>query len=113
MSIDSIIRKAGTKIDIKYLSTTTGAGGKLVKTWVARYEDVPFRFEALRPEDEALFYDREKVTNRFAGRMKYKANISTRDRVYYGTREFDIKKIDNWDEQNLWLRIILEEITND
>lgn len=108
-----MINKAGTVVDIKYLSTVVGDGGKLTKTWVARYEDVPVRFNALRPENEGLEYDREKVNAFFAMFMEYKANISTRDRVVYGTRELDIKKIDNWDEQGKYLRIVLEELTDD
>lgn len=118
MSIDSIIRKAGTVADIKYLSTSTGAGGKLTKTWIARHSSVPCRLNALRPEDEQLAYDREKVSPRFAMYIRITDAIAsdppiTRDRISFDSRDFDIKKIDNWDEQDKYYRIILEEITDD
>ena len=115
MSLQSIIRKAGTKCDIKYESTSVGDGGKLIKTWVTRYEQVPMRIERviLRTAEEMLLYDREKVSPKFIMRMEYKSGITTRDRIYYGTREFEIKEVHNWDEQNLWLRIVAEEITTD
>ena len=118
MSIDSIIRKAGTTCDINYLSTVIGDGGKLTKTWTARHSSIPCRFNALRPEDEQLAYDREKVFPRFAVYIKITQAIAddppiTRDRISFDSRTFDIKKIDNWDEHDDYYRIIVEEITND
>ncbi|NIM59999.1 MAG: hypothetical protein GTO16_13825 [Candidatus Aminicenantes bacterium] len=118
MSVDSIIRKAGHTCNINSMSTATTSGGQLLKTWVARHSSIPCRLNALRPEDEDLAYDREKVNPRFAMYIRITDAIasdppSTRDRVSFDSRDFDIRKIDNWDEQDNYYRIVLEEITDD
>lgn len=118
MSIGSIIRKAGHTCDINSMASTVTSGGRLITAWDARHSSVPCRFNALRPEDEALAYDREKVFPRFVMYIKITDAIAsdppiTRDRISFDSRNFDIKKIDNWDEQDNYYRIILGEITDD
>jgi len=113
MSIDSMVRKADTKADIKYESSTTGAGGQLTKTWVARHENVQGRLASIKHMKEILYFDRQKVFADFAWFMAYKSGITTRDRLFVGSRQFLIKLIVNWDEQNKYLIIALTEETDD
>jgi len=110
MSVESIIKKAGTKCTFKYQDDTVVAGGQLAKLWIVRYTNVPCRINEPAIKKELLYYDKAKVFAQLIFYILIKIDIKHTDRVYFGTRIFDIKKIDNWDEQNLYQRISVQEI---
>jgi len=113
MSHKSVMRKAHTKVDIKWEDETKGAGLQLTKVWRMRYHDVMVRFVSLKTRKEILYFDRQKVFAEFGIEMDYRPNITTRDRVHYKGRIFFIKMITNFAETNEMLLIALEEKTND
>ena len=110
MSIKTIIRSAHTKCDIKSLSTTQGTGAKLTKTWSMRYHDVSCRFNAKISQAEILYYQKASVFPDFIMYIVYRSGIVETDKVHFKGREFDIKKIDNWDEKGKYLKIALVEV---
>jgi len=110
MSLKTIIRKANTRCDIKSVTGSKGAGGKLTKTWAMRYHNVPCRFNAKMTEAEMLYYEKAAVFPDFIMYIQYRSGILTTDKVLFDSRTFDIKKIDNWDETNKYLKIALQEV---
>jgi hypothetical protein len=106
-----MIRKAHTKVDIRKYTSTEGDGGQLQKTWDIRYHDVPMRIVPLSSREATFFYERFKIFADFKGFILYKVAIDPQDRIYFGTRRFQILKIDNWDEQKKCLRIMMTEMT--
>jgi len=112
LSIKSMIEKAGIKCKILYLSSVVGAGAQLTKTWLVRYNNVPIRFNPKPKVNEALYFDTQKAFPVTVAYIMYKPGIIKRDRVKFGTRLYDIKMIEDWDEQNLYLTLSLQEITN-
>lgn len=114
MSLKTIIRKSGTKGDIRYLDEgTVGAGGQLTKVWKMRHHNVPGRLAALTRRLEILYFDRQKVFADLVWMMRYKSEISTRDRLYVKGKTFLVKHIANWDEQDRYLLLAVTEMTND
>lgn len=110
MSIASIIAMAGTVFGIVYETKTVGAGAQLTKTWVARYSSLPGRLNNMTSTEKQLLFEREKILADFALFIGYVSGVLDEDRVTFGTRTFMIKKISNWDEQSLYLKIALQEI---
>ena len=110
MSLKTMIRKARTKCDIKYVDESIGTGAKLTKTWAVRYGRVPCRMNAKISEAEILFYQKASVFPDFIMYILYRSGIVETDRVIFDSRDFDIKKIDNWDEKGKYLKIALVEI---
>jgi len=112
MSLESIIQAANTRCDFKYHSKVTGVGARLTKTWKMRHNNVPCRLNAMSSlsQKETLYYDAAKVFADFILYCPFRAGISNHDRVYIGSRVFNVKKVDDWDLQSLYLKIaILEE----
>ena len=109
MSLKTIIRKAHTKCDIKSLSTTQGAGGRLTKAWAMRYHGISCRFNAKISQAEILYYQKASVFPDFIMYIIYRSGIVETDKIVFSGRTFDIKKIDNWDEKGKYLKIALVE----
>ena len=105
-----MIRKARTKCDIEYVTSSTGTGAKLTKTWAIRYRRVPCRFNAKISQAEMLFYQKASVFPDFIMYILYKSGIVESDRVIFDSRTLDIKKVDNWDEKGKYLKIALVEV---
>jgi len=110
MSLRTIIRKANARGDIRYLSTTTGSGGQLTKTWKMRHRNVSGRLESLTTKKEILYFDQDKTFAEFVWLMEYREGITTKDRLCVKTRTFNIKHIQNWDEQGKMTALALQEI---
>ena len=109
MSVKSIIKKAGTKCTIKYQDDSLGTGGQLTKEWKVRYANVPCRINEPAIKKELLYYDKAKVFAQMIFYILAKTDIKQTDRIYFNDRIFNIKKLDNWDEQNLYQRISVQE----
>ena len=107
-----MIRKARTRCNILYLDSEKGDGGQLTKTWKIRHANVPFRINVNPRPWELLYYDTQKVFTQKVGYLLYKTGVMARDRITCAGKTYDVKKVDNWDEQNLYQKIGLEEVTN-
>lgn len=114
MSYETIIASAGTKCDIKYPHTDKTAGGQITKTWKMRHRQVPCRINTSPAfkDKEMLYYDAAKVFGDFTMYIPFRAGITNHDRVYIGNQVWNIKKVDDWDLQHLYLRITMLEETN-
>ena len=112
MSLKKIIKKAKIRCNILYLDSVKGAGGQLTKEWRIRHENVPIRLNVTPRPWQMLYYDTQKVFAQTIGYLLYKTGITIRDRITCGGKTYDVKKVDNWDEQNLYQRIGLQEVKN-
>ena len=110
MSIRDMIKNAGTRCTIKFSTEWTGDGGQLELKWLTRYWNIPCRFNAVKKPAEILYYDKPTTLALYEMYIMYVPNVDMADIVYLGERVFEIKKIDNWDEQSLYLRLLLEEL---
>jgi head-tail adaptor len=110
MSVASILAMASTVFGIVYETKAVGAGAQLTKAWVARYSNLPGRLNNMTWSEKQLLFEREKILADFKLFIAYVSGVLDEDRVTFGTRTFIIKKISNWDEQGLYLKIALQEI---
>lgn len=115
MSIASMIERTGSRATFKTLDEEVGDGGRLYKTWVTVYDDVPCALIPIAALSgrEILEYDREKAFAEYKVYIEYRSGITTRHRVYVDGREFDVKRVDDFDSMNIYLRIYVKEITED
>lgn len=110
MSIRDMIKNAGTRCTIKFATEWVGAGGQLELQWLTRYWNIPCRFNAVKKPPERMYYDKPTTLAIYELYIMYVSNVDMADMVHFDGREFEIKKIDNWDEMNLYLRLELEEL---
>lgn len=113
MSIASMIRKANTRADFKYLDPVVRDGGQLSRVWKPRHRRVPVRLNALSHEEEKVIYDRHKVIAKFKCYLETLADIATTDRVFINSRVFNIVLATDTDELGKLQTLYLEEKTND
>jgi head-tail adaptor len=113
MSVRTMILRGGKACRIEHETSTVGVGAALTKTWVAMYSGVPILLNALSMREAAIIYERFQVMAQFKGFIEYRANIAEAAcRVKVDTRIFRILKVDNYDEKNIYLRLLLEEFKN-
>jgi len=60
-------------------------------------------------QSEALHYQKASVFPDFIMYILYRSGIVETDKVVFKSRNFNIKKIDNWDEKGKYLKIALKE----
>lgn len=110
-----MIALPGTRATFKYLKEEeAGDGGRLMKTWVVLHEDVPCVLVPVKIAGaEALAYDREKAFAEFKLYVGYLDGIDTRVRAYVGGREFEVRRVSDFDTSGVYLRILVKEITED
>ena len=118
MSLRTLARKQGIKFNIRYEYSTVGTGAQLTKVWKMRYHNVMGILVPLTRRTEMLYFDRQKVFAEFVlkipmqGLVDFSA-ISTRDRIFKGSRTFLIELKKNWGEQDKYLILALTEVTDD
>ncbi|MBA7611604.1 hypothetical protein ES703_18832 [subsurface metagenome] len=115
MSLRKIIRRARTKCNILYLDSEKGAGGQLTKVWKIRYSCQPIRLNTSPAAWQLMYYDKFTVRYHVLGYMLFKPDVTIDDRLQLTTpnrKLYDIKKVINVDEQNRFLKLGLEEVTN-
>ena len=87
-----------------------GQGGFLAATWAILYNRVPCRFETLPKDEEILGYDKKVVYPGYYIYLVYRSGIKEGDRVYHNGRQFEIKLVENWSEQERYLQLIVTEL---
>ena len=92
------------------LGTPDGQGGYTASTWGILYSRVRCRFETLWREQEVLAYDKKVVYPRYYFYLVYRSGIKEGMRIYYNSRQFEIKLIENWSEQKRYLQLEMTEI---
>ncbi len=92
------------------LGVPDGQGGYLASTWNILYNRVRCRFETLWKDEEILAHDKKTVYPRYYLYLAYRSGIKEGDRVYLNGRQFEIKLVENWSEQERYLQIEMTEI---
>jgi hypothetical protein len=92
------------------LGAPDGQGGFLPATWAILYNNVPCRFETLWRDEEILAHDKKTVYPRYYFYIVYRSGIKEGDRIYHKSRQFEIKLVENWSEQNEKLQLEVTEL---
>lgn len=92
------------------LGAADGQGGYAASTWNLLYPNVRCRFESLPKNEEILAYDRVTVYPDYYVYLVYRSGIREGDRIYHDSREFEIKLVENWSEQERYLQLAVTEI---
>lgn len=103
-------------VDIKERSKagdSMGGGGTV--TYVSVYKRVPFRFETLdrKTDEEMIAYDKKTTNPDYYGYCEYRSGIRGGQVIFFDSRRFEIKLVQDWSEQGKYLRLSLTEITRD
>ncbi len=99
------------KIMQETLGAADGALGYGASTWNVLYNHVACRFESLPKAEEILAYDRETFYPDYYIYLIYRSGIKEGMRVYHNSRQFEIKLVENWSEQERYLQLAVTEIT--
>lgn len=92
------------------LGAADGQGGYAASTWAILYNRVPCRFETLWKDEEILGYDKKVVYPAYYIYLVYRSGIKEGDRVYLNGKQFEIKLVENWSEQERYLQLIVTDI---
>jgi hypothetical protein len=109
VSLKTIIKAAHQRVDIRYESSQVVTGGQLQTVWKNRHANVAVRLNANIAQAESSKFDRQTVVAEYTMYLEFLPGIVQTDKVVWGTRTFEIRKIDNYDELGQYLRLSLEE----
>ena len=92
-----------------------GMGGykatTIATSWSVLYPHVRCRFETLWKDEEILAYDKKAVYPRYYLYIVYRSGIKEGMRIYHNGRQFEIKLVENWSEQERYLQIEMTDLT--
>ncbi len=92
-----------------------GMGGYLAATiaasWSVLYPHVACRFESLAKAEEILGYDKKTTYPDYYVYLVYRSGIKEGMRIHHNSREFEIKLVENWSEQERYLQLAVTELT--
>lgn len=97
-------------VDIYRKTDTADGQGGYTSTWAAIHSRKKCRFQALGSKESMLTYDKAAVFANYYVHMEHIAGLAEGDRIYLGTRTFDIKLIQDWDEVGKYLKLAVLEI---
>ena len=93
------------------LGAADGMGGHGASTWAVLYAHVRCRFESLPKEEEILGHDKKTTYPDYYLYLVYRSGIKEGMRIYHNSRQFEIKLVENWSEQEKYLQLAVTEIT--
>jgi len=99
------------KIMQETLGAADLAGGYTASSWNVLYAHVRCRFESLPKAEEILAYDKKTTYPDYYIYLVYRSGIKEGMRVYHNGRQFEIKLVENWSEQERYLQLAVTEIT--
>ena len=105
MSVAALLNKT---VDVKRLTKAADNQGGYTSTWTTIYRRIPCRFNALTTNELAFTYDKQQVTANYAVYLE-PLDVREGDRLYFGSRVFDVKLIMNWDESNKYMKFAVME----
>jgi len=85
-------------------------GGHAKSTWKVLYPHVRCRFESLPKAEEALAYDKKTTYPDYYVYLVYRSGIKEGMRIYHNGRQFEIKLVENWSEQEKYLQLAVTEL---
>jgi len=87
--------------------TADGKGG-FTETWTVSYTNVPCRFETTSRKLEILAYGgKSDIYPDYLLYLEYRSGIKEGDHVFFGSKEFEIKLVEDWSEQGKYMRLSL------
>ena len=101
-----------TTVDIKertLAGDSMGGGGIITSTTL--YTNVPFRFESLDKREEIQAYDKKTTYPDYYGYCEYLSGIKGGQLIVHNSRNFEIKLVQDWSEQEKMMRLSLTELT--
>jgi head-tail adaptor len=107
MSFKSLLN---TTVDIYRKTQTADGQGGYTAAWSTIHTSKKCRFQALTSKEAVLTYDKTIVFANYFVYMEHLINLAEGDRVYLGSRTFDVKLIEDWDEVGKYLKLAVLEI---
>ena len=95
------------------LGAVDGMGGRATSSWNVLYPHVRCRFESL-PKIEStaiLGYDKKTTYPDYYVYLVYRSGIKEGMRIYHNSRQFEIKLVENWSEQERYLQLAVTDLT--
>ena len=94
------------------LGAPDGMGGYIgPSSWVVLYPRVPCRFESLAKAEEILGYDKKTTYPDYYVYLVYRSGIKEGMRIHHNGRQFEIKLVENWSEQEKYLQLAVTDLT--
>ena len=93
------------------LGAPDGMGGYLPSGWSVLYPHVRCRFESLPKAEEILGYDKKTTYPDYYVYLVYRSGIKEGMRIYHNSRQFEIKLVENWSEQDRFLQLAVTDLT--
>jgi len=93
------------------LGVADGMGGHAASSWGVLYPHVRCRFESLPKEEEILGHDKKTTYPDYYIYLVYRSGIKEGMRIYHNSRQFEIKLVENWSEQEKYLQLAVTELT--
>lgn len=106
MSYKSLLNKT---VDIKRKTQTSDLQGGYTSTWATIHQSVKCRFYPLSSKEAMLSYNKASVFANYFIYLEYISGLAEGDRVYLGTRIFEIKLVIDWDETNKYMKLAAME----
>jgi SPP1 family predicted phage head-tail adaptor len=107
MSFRSLLNQT---VDIKRLVQTTDGQGGYTNTWTTIHRRIPCRFQALTSKEAMLAYDKATVFANYVIHMEYLSDVIEGNRLYLGTRAFEVKMKIIYAEANEMMKLAVVEI---
>jgi len=107
MSFASLLNQT---VDIKRRVQTADGQGGYTTAWSVIHRRVPCRFHALTSKEAVLTYDKAAIFANYYVHMEHLSDIAEGDRIYLGTRKFEVKLVQDWDEVGKYLKLAVLEI---
>lgn len=101
-----------TKVNIRRKSLTADGQGGYTTSWSVLYRDVLCRFNAIPARDLALMMDKKAVYAEYNVYLEYRSGIQENDQLIRtdNSREYEIKFIQDWDEDQRMLKLGVTQI---
>jgi SPP1 family predicted phage head-tail adaptor len=110
MSFENLLDSKCT-IKQETLGAIDGMGGHAASTWGTLYLNVCCRFESLPKVEEILAHDKKTTYPDYYVYLVYRSGIKEGMRIYHNSRQFEIKLVENWSEQEKYLQLAVTELT--
>ena len=106
MSFASLLNST---VNVQRKTETADGQGGYTTTWAVLHRNVPCRFQALTSRELILSYDKASVFANYYVHLEHR-DVAEGDRLYLGTRAFDVKMVIDYAELGKYLKLAVLEI---
>lgn len=107
MSFKSLLNST---VNIQRKTQAADGQGGYNPTWAVVHYRVKCRFQALTSKEAILTYDKAIVFANYYVHMEHISDIAEGDRLYLGTRIFEVKLVQDYAEISKYLKLAVLEI---